>query len=83
MDIFYQPKSCAPCTEKVTRILKKFKKVACHQFVAPLGYETAAVLKKQQILRGNSSTLLKSGESRKSCGSVEISGLNIVYTAVI
>jgi hypothetical protein len=35
-----------PCTEKVKSIFKKFKKVACHQFVAPLGYEAAAVLKK-------------------------------------
>jgi hypothetical protein len=26
---------------KVTSIFKKFKKVACHQFVAPLGYEAA------------------------------------------
>jgi hypothetical protein len=36
-----EPISCAPCTEKVTSIFKKFKKVACHQFVAPLGYEAA------------------------------------------
>jgi hypothetical protein len=35
-----------PATEKVTSIFKKFKKVACHQFVALLGYEAAGVLKK-------------------------------------
>jgi hypothetical protein len=42
-----------PCTEKATSVFKKFKKVACHQFVTPPGQGAAAAPCRKKILGGN------------------------------